>query len=71
MTIERTNREIIVRIPASIDPQEIQDVLDFIRYKELTSKVKVKQSSIDKLASSINKKWWTKNSKKILNEGSR
>lgn len=71
MTIERNKNEIIIRIPASVDTREIQDVLDFIRFKELTSTFAVKQATVDKLASSVNRKWWKKNAKKILNEGSR
>jgi hypothetical protein len=71
MTIERKKGEIIIRIPSSVDVREIQDVLDFIRFKELTSSFTVKQTTVNKLASSINSKWWKKNAKKILNEGSR
>lgn len=71
MTIERTGKEIIIRISASVDTTELQGLLNFIRYKELTSKSKVRQSEVDKLASSINSKWWQKNSKKFLNEAGR
>ena len=67
MIIERTKNEIVIRIPSSIDIREIQDVLDFIRFKELTSSFRVKQTAVDKLASSISKEWWKKNSRKILN----
>jgi hypothetical protein len=66
MTVERTGKEIIIRIPSSMDTTELQDLLNFIRYKELTGKSRVKQSQVDKLASDINKKWWRKNAKKIL-----
>ncbi len=71
MIIERKKGEIIIRIPSSVDTREIQDVLDFIRFKELTSAFNVRQTTVNKLASSINSKWWKKNAKKILNEGSR
>lgn len=71
MIIERGKREILIRIPSSIDVREIQDMLDFIRYKEITSSFKVKQTVVNKLSSDINRKWWKKNSAKILNENSR
>jgi len=61
MFVERTNKEVIIRIPASVDTDEIQDVLDFIRYKEITPKFKVPQKEVNKLAKDINKKWWSKN----------
>jgi hypothetical protein len=66
MTIERTNKEIIIRISSSMDTTELQDLLNYIRYQELTSKSQVKQSVVDKLAASIDKKWWRKNAKRIL-----
>ncbi len=56
MFIERTNKEVIIRIPASVDTAEIQDVLDFIRYKEITSKFKVPQKTVDVLARAVGKK---------------
>ena len=71
MIIERLKKEILIRIPSTVDVREIQDILNFIRYKELTSAFKVKQTTIDALASRVNKKWWTKNGEKILNESSR
>jgi hypothetical protein len=71
MIIERKKNEILIRIPSSIDIREIQDMLDFIRYKELTSSFKVKQVVVDKLSATINKKWWKKNATKIMNENSR
>ena len=71
MIIERLKKEILIRIPSTVDIREILDILNFIRYKELTSTFKVKQTTIDALASDVNKKWWKKNGKKILNESSR
>jgi hypothetical protein len=37
----------------------------FERYKELTSKFKVSQKEVDSLANEINKKWRTKNRKRL------
>ena len=66
MLIERTPREVIIRIPASVNTDELQDVVDFIRYKELTSKFKVSQKEADKLAASVKKDWWAKNKKRFI-----
>jgi hypothetical protein len=71
MIVERNKKEILIRIPSSVDIREVQDILNFIRYKELTSSFNVKQTTVNKLATSINKRWWKKNGKKILNENSR
>ena len=71
MIVQRNQKEIIVKVPASVDIKEIQDVLNFIRYKELTSTFSVTQNVVDALSSNINKAWWKKNGKKFMNEGSR
>jgi hypothetical protein len=66
MLVERTPKEIIIRLPASVDTEDLQDFLNYARYKELTSKFKVEQNEVDKLADQINSKWWTKNRKKLV-----
>ncbi len=69
MIIEKRNKEFIIRIPETVDTEEIQDFVDYIRYKELTSKAKkVHQSAVDKLTEEINKKWWTENRTRLLND---
>ncbi len=66
MLIERTDKEVIIRLPASVDTEDLQDLLNYARYKELTANLKVSQKEVDKLASSINAKWWTKNRNKLI-----
>jgi len=66
MIIQRTSKEIIIRLPASIDTEDLQDFLNYTRYKELTSDVKVLQEEVDKLADKVNRDWWTKNRKKFI-----
>ena len=41
MLVERTNEEIIIKLPASVDIEDLQDLLNYVRYKELTSGYKV------------------------------
>ncbi len=71
MIIQRNKKRLVLEIPASVDIREIQDVLNFIRYKELTSSFKTRQPVVDAIANKVNKNWWKKNAKKFLNEGSR
>lgn len=66
MLIERTDNEIIIRLPSSVDTNGIQRLLDFLRYKEVTSKSKAKQDDVDKLAREVNKEWWGKNKKRFI-----
>jgi hypothetical protein len=66
MVITRTKKEVIIRLPVSVDIEDLQDFLDYVRYKELTSKFKTSQKEVDKLADQINKDWWIKNRKKLV-----
>ncbi len=60
MLIERTTKEVIIRLPASIDTEDLQDFLDYARYKELTSKFKVSQNEVDKITAQVKKNWLAK-----------
>jgi len=66
MIIERNNKEVIIRLPASVNTDDLQDFIDYARYKELTSKSKATQADIDDLADSINKNWWTENRTRFI-----
>jgi len=66
MLIERTNNKIIITIPATIDTDDLQDFVDYIRYKELTSDINIPQNQIDQLASDINKTWWENSKERFL-----
>lgn len=66
MLVERTTKEVIVRLSASVSVEDLQDFLNYARYKELTTNFKTDQKVVDKLASSINAKWWSKNRSKFV-----
>ena len=65
MLVERTDKEIIIQLSSSIDTEDLQDILNYARYRELTDGFKVAQKDVDKLASQINKDWWVKNKKQL------
>ena len=66
MLIERTDKEVIIRLPVSVDTDDLQDFVNYARYKEITSKFKVSQKKVDKLAKEIKKGWWAKNRSKFI-----
>lgn len=67
MLIERTNNEkIVITLSSSVDSFGLQRVIDYVKYLEATSKSKVKQSDVDKLADEVNASWWTKNRKRFI-----
>lgn len=63
MLIARTSVEIIIRLPASVDTTGLQQLIDYITYKEATVNTKANQEQVDKLASEVKKGWWKKNRK--------
>jgi hypothetical protein len=64
MVIERTKEEVIIRLPASVDTDDLQDFLNYARYKELTSKFDMLQEEVNKLANEINVNWRKKDKAK-------
>lgn len=60
MILERTNSEILVRLPANIDLSELQNMLDYLEYKEITARTNASQEDVDNLADAVNKKIWDK-----------
>lgn len=66
MLIERTSNEVIIHLPATVNTDDLQDFIDYARYKELTSDFEVSQKEVDRLADKINKDWWTKNRKRFV-----
>jgi hypothetical protein len=66
MIIERNKDEVIIRLPASVNTDDLQEFIDYARYKELTSKSTATQEDIDALAEEINKEWWTQNRHRFI-----
>jgi predicted nucleotide-binding protein (sugar kinase/HSP70/actin superfamily) len=66
MIVERTNKEVIIRLSSSVDTEDLQDFLNYARYKELTANFKTNQKEVDKISTEINTKWWTKNRNKLI-----
>jgi len=66
MKVERTDKEIIIRIPNSVEFERAQQIIDYIRYLENTSRSKATQEEVDKLANDVNREWWENNKDKFL-----
>lgn len=66
MVIERTKKEVIIRLPSSIDTDGLQNIINYLTYKEATDKSQAKQEQVDKFAKEIKKGWWGKNRRKFI-----
>ena len=66
MVIERTKNEVIIRLPSHIDTEGLQNIINYLTYKEATEKSQAKQSDVDKLAKEIKRGWWSKNRRRFI-----
>ncbi len=66
MLIERTKDEVIIRLPAYVDTEGLQRLVNFLSYKEATAKSEATQAEVDKLAKEVKKGWWAKNGSKHI-----
>ncbi len=66
MVIERTKKEVIIRLPGYVSTDGLQRLVDYLTYKEATAISKVKQVDIDDLASDVKAGWWKKNKSRLV-----
>lgn len=65
MLIERTSKEVIIRLPASVDTTGLQRLVDYLTYKEATARSQATQEQVDALAREVKKDWWKENRKRF------
>ena len=56
MVIERLNNEIVIRIESKISSKKLEQLVDYLRYREIADKSKAKKSDLDLLLNSVKKK---------------
>ncbi len=66
MTIQRTDTEILITLPASTDIDGLQRLINYLLYKEATQSSAAKQADVDKLAREVNTAWWENNKNRFL-----
>ena len=66
MIIERTDKEVIFRLPSSTKLEELQDIADLFSFKETAKKSKASQTEVDDLVKKIKKGRWAKTKRKLV-----
>ncbi len=66
MTIERTTSEIIIKVPAHVNVEGLQQLLDFLTYREVTAKSKASQEDVDQLVVEVKKGRWARNKRGLI-----
>jgi hypothetical protein len=65
MTIERTNHEVIFRLPNSINIDDLQDFADYFKFQSIVQKSKASQIEVDRLVKEMKKGRWDKTRKHL------
>jgi hypothetical protein len=58
MVIERTAEEIIIRISSSMNVDDIQQLIDYLTYKQIASKSQATQKGVDLLVANVKQGRW-------------
>ena len=66
MVIERTNKEIIFRLPGDIDISGLQRIVNYLKYKETIMKSKGTEAQANQLADESKKRWWAENKERFI-----
>ncbi|MDR0814988.1 MAG: hypothetical protein LBN37_04455 [Bacteroidales bacterium] len=66
MVIERTNSEIIMRIPSFVNFEEVQRMIDLMTYKEATARSWATQEDVNDIARESKKGWWQANRERFI-----
>ncbi|MEL6674694.1 MAG: hypothetical protein AAFR61_20965 [Bacteroidota bacterium] len=61
MKIERTEKEIIIRLPADLEVEELQRMLDYFSYKHAIQYSKASEEEIASQTKEAKAGWWEKN----------
>jgi hypothetical protein len=66
MDIERTDSEILLRLPSNIDTLGLQRMINYLKFKEATVNSAPDQNEIYKFAKESKANWWRDNKKRYL-----
>lgn len=66
MVIERNKDEILIRVSSNTDLTGLQRILDFVRFREITSISKATEAEIEALAKESKADWWSKNKDRFV-----
>ena len=66
MILERQNNEIVIRIQERVDINVLQNFIDYLKIKSITSKSKASEDNIENISKEINSSWWNKNKSRLI-----
>lgn len=64
-TIDRTDEEILIRLPIASTSKAVQNALNFIRYVELGRNSNITQEDVDEMVKETKDRWWEENKERF------
>lgn len=68
MKIERTKDEVVIRLPATVNVDHLQRLINYLSYQEVTADSQAQQDAIDELAREVNRGWWEANKHRFTDQ---
>ncbi len=66
MVIERTDKEIILRLPVDTDIRGLQRIVNYFKYKETSKASQGTEEQANMLADESKKRWWAENKQRFI-----
>lgn len=66
MRIERTDSEIILRLPLNTDLENLQRLIDYMQIKEVLQYAQGNDEVANQLAEESKENWWKENKKRFI-----
>ena len=66
MVIERTEKEVILRLPSDIDTLGLERVTRYLKYIESTKDNIANEEKVNLLADESKERWWKENKQKFV-----
>jgi hypothetical protein len=66
MTIERTDSEIIFRVPSDLSSFGLDNIISYLKYLESTKNSKALEKKVDEIANESKSRWWAENKNRFI-----
>lgn len=66
MIVERTQKEVIFRLPADTDILSLQRILNYLKYKNAIKNSRATEEDAQKLAEESKANWWKANKSRFI-----
>lgn len=66
MKIEKTSKEIVLRLPVDTDPSFLQRISNYLKYTEAIKDSRATEEQAQQLANESKERWWKENKGRFI-----